>query len=260
MTEAKDLRDSERSGFSPEPGILISVVTVCRNAENTVETTLQSVAIQENINGLVEHIVIDGASEDDTLEVVKRFFGVRWISEPDNGISDAFNKGLNLAKGAYVLYLNADDYLCDQTVLSDVATYITSNNEPDWIVGDVVEAKDGEFMVPKRRYPPSCWSLMLRNRIGHQSVFMKRGLILDVGGFETRFKTAMDYDLFERLCARGYKPVYFPRIISVFSKEGLTSVTTPALVSETQEVAGRFRNNPLKRLVGYAYDQLRGTP
>jgi hypothetical protein len=99
---------------------------------------------------------------------------------------------------------------------------------------------------------------MLRNRIGHQSVFMKRDLILEVGGFETRFKTAMDYDLFERLCARGYKPVYFPRIISVFSKEGLTSVTTPALISETQEVAGRFRNNPLKRLIGHAYDQLRG--
>lgn len=241
-----------------EEAVLVSVVTVCRNAEETIETTLSSVAEQKNSSGSVEHVVIDGASEDGTLEIVKRYPAVHWISEADDGISDAFNKGLRLSRGKYVLYLNADDYLYDEHVLYDVKTYVEEHQQPDWIVGDVVEARHDQFTVPQRRYPPSCWSLMLRNRIGHQSVFLKRRIILEVGGFDTRFKTSMDYDLFERLCARGYKPLYFPRLISVFSKEGLTSVTSPALVSETREVANRFRNNPLKRIVGRFYDQLRG--
>ena len=89
------LMNSNLSRNSPEAGILISVITVCRNADKTIETTLQSAAMQENVSGLVEHIVVDGASEDSTLEIVKRYSTVRWISESDDGISDAFNKGLH---------------------------------------------------------------------------------------------------------------------------------------------------------------------
>lgn len=251
----------ERSGLSdaiPGAAPLITVITVCRNAEATIEATLKSVATQVGVNGLVEHLVIDGASQDNTLAIVRRYPAVRWISEPDEGISDAFNKGMHLASGQYLLYLNADDYLVDETVLSDVTAFILANDSPDWIAGDVVAARDGDITFEQRRYPPSCWSLMLRNRVAHQSVFLKREIQMAVGGFDTRFKTSMDYDLFERLCARGIEPTYFPRIISVFSKHGLTSVTTPELVRETKEVAGRFRNNPLKRLVGHTYDRLRG--
>lgn len=237
---------------------LISVVTVCRNAEATIETTLQSVAMQKNRADLLEHIVVDGASADNTLAIVKRYPGVRWISEPDDGIADAFNKGMHLARGQYVLYLNADDYLYDATVIDDVAAFVQSAAAPAWIVGDVLASRDGEITFPKRRYPPSCWSLMLRNRINHQSMFLSRQVLLAAGGFEKRFKIAMDYDLFERLCATGIEPTYFPRIVSVFSEHGLSSVVSPALVSETREVAGRFRNNPVKRFIGHVYDQLRG--
>ncbi len=243
-----------RSGASP----LITVITVCRNAAETIDATLQSVASQVGVDGLIEHLVVDGASQDSTLAIVKRYPAVRWISEPDGGISDAFNKGMRLATGDYLLYLNADDYLVDSTVLADVAGFIAGNGAPDWIAGDVVAARDGDITFEQRRYPPSCWSLMLRNRVAHQSMFLKRDVQAALGGFDTRFKTSMDYDLFERLCAHGIEPTYFPRIIAVFSKHGLTSVTTPDLVRETKEVAGRFRNNPLKRLVGHTYDRLRG--
>ncbi len=128
--------------------------------------------MQENVSGLIEHIVVDGASEDSTLEIVKRYTTVRWISESDDGIADAFNKGLHLAKDSYILFLNADDYLYDPNVLSDVCNFINNCQDPGWIVGDVVESKNDKLTPPQRRYPPSCWSLMLRNRIGHQSVFL----------------------------------------------------------------------------------------
>lgn len=236
----------------------VSVITVSRNAEKTIETTLRSVAMQENVDGLVEHLVIDGASQDDTLKIVKQFPAIRWISEPDEGISDAFNKGALLAKGEYVLYLNADDYLYDKRLMQDVLDFISINKHPDWIVGDVLIQKEGKITVPQRRYPPSCWSLFLRNRICHQAVFLKRRTLLEVGGFENRYKLVMDYDLWQRLCARGHKLVHFPRIISVYSYEGLTSSVSPTLIQETQEVERRFRDNRLKRLVGVAYDYLKG--
>jgi glycosyltransferase involved in cell wall biosynthesis len=258
MTKNDNRIDSDSPSVSSSSNHLISVVTVCRNVAETIEDTLQSVAEQQKVDGLVEHLVVDGASQDDTLQIVQQFSAVRWISEPDEGISDAFNKGARLASGDYILFLNADDYLYDDTVLYDVVNFIKANRHPVWIVGDVAESKGGDLTLIQKRYPPSCWSLMFRNRIPHQAVFLQRKVLDEVGGFETRFKTSMDYDLFERLCARKIKPVYFPRVISVFSKEGLTSVTTPALVSETQEVIGRFRDNPFKRLVGHAYDQLRG--
>jgi len=214
--------------------------------------------MQESVHGLVEHIVVDGASEDDTLAVVRQFPSVHWISEPDEGISDAFNKGLGLAKGEFVMYLNADDYLHDKMVLHDVLSFIDGNQRPDWIVGDIAASSKGEIFVPPRRYRPSCWSLMFRCRIGHPTVFLKREVLIDAGGFDPRFKLAMDYDLWQRLCAAGYKPVYFPRIISVFSHEGLTSSESPVLVVERQEVARRFRDNPLKNLIGTTYDRLKG--
>lgn len=236
----------------------ISVITACRNAGKTIEATLRSVAVQENVAGKVEHIVVDGASQDDTLAVVKQFPAVRWISEPDDGIADAFNKGARLAEGDYVMYLNADDHLYDQTVLHDVLNFIDDNQNPDWVVGDIAASVDGEIIIPPRRYRPSCWSLMFRCRIGHPTVFLKRQALMETGGFEPRFKMAMDYDLWQRLCANEYRPVHFPRLISVFSHEGITSTESPALLQERQEVASRFRDNPVKSLIGSAYDHLKG--
>ena len=81
----------------------ISVITVCRNAAKTIEATLQSVAMQENAARVVEHIVVDGDSDDNTLKVAKQFPAICWISEPENGNSDTFNRGLHLADGKYVL-------------------------------------------------------------------------------------------------------------------------------------------------------------
>ena len=252
------LRNSETGEPLAGFGRLISVVTVCRNAEKTIEATLQSVVTQEDVGGLVEHIVVDGASEDDTLKILKQFANARWTSEPDDGISDAFNKGSHLATGEYILYLNADDYLYDQNVLHDVQRFIETNQHPDWIVGDFADSSDGKIAILPKRYPPSCWSLMFRNRIGHPAVFLKRRVLIEMGGFDTHFKMAMDYDLWQRLCSRGYKPVYFQRIVSVFSREGLTSNISPTLIQEKQEVERRFRDNPVKRLVGYVYDRQKG--
>jgi len=234
---------------------VISLITICRNAEKTIERTLQSVADQKEVAGLVEHIVVDGASTDGTMGIVGRFSHVaRSISEPDQGIADAFNKGMQMASGEYLLYLNADDWLYDDRVLRDALMFIRSLGSPDWIVGDVMVDRNGRLERAVKSHPPSCWSLILRNRICHPAVLIKKIVQLDAGGFDTSFKIAMDFDLWQRLCARHIRPTYWPRVVSVFAMEGVSSMGGARRDEEHQAIMKRARNTAIKRLVGAVYD------
>lgn len=237
---------------------LISVITICLNAERTIQKTLQSVADQEGVDGLVDHLVVDGASTDGTLDIVRQFPHVRYVSEPDDGISDAFNKGMRLATGEYLLYLNADDHLFDATVLRDVTEFIRAKHHPDWIVGDVSEASGEEAIIWRRRFPPTCWSLILRNRIAHPAVFLKRQVQRQVGGFDLRFQFAMDYDLWQRLCAKGHKPTHLRRVIAAFACGGKTASSSAQHRAEVAQILGRFRNTGFKRACGLVYERLKG--
>lgn len=237
---------------------MISVITICRNAEKTIERTLQSMAEQKEVAGLVEHIVVDGASADSTMEIVRRFPHVaRWISEPDQGIADAFNKGMSLAKGQYLLYLNADDWLYDDGVLRDAVEFIQARGKPDWIVGDVTVDRNGRLERAVKSHPPSCWSLILRNRICHPAVLIKKIVQLDAGGFDTSFEIAMDFDLWQRLCAQHIRLTYWPRVVSVFAMEGVSSTGGARREEEHLAVIRLARNTPIKRMIGALYDLYR---
>jgi len=112
-----------------------SVITISLNAEATIGPTLQSVAEQRGVDAMVEQWVVDGASQDGTLDIVRQFPHVRYISESDKGISDAFNKGMQLATGEYIIYLNCDDIFCDNRVLADLYQFIMAHDYPILIVG-----------------------------------------------------------------------------------------------------------------------------
>ena len=244
--------------FSEQGFPLISVVTVCRNAEATIARTLQSIQQQIGVTGQIEHLVIDGVSTDRTSQIASTFPGIRWNSEPDKGISDAFNKGLQLARGEYLLYLNADDYLADAYVLRDVMTFLTSRSKPAWVVGDTqVMGKPGDensIRLQRRLAPLSCWSLLFRNRICHQSVFVKRSVLVEAGGFDTSYHVAMDYELWYRLCRLGYRPSHIERVVSVFSLGGISSSNSSLYRKEKGEVTRKFRYSMCRRFLGFVYD------
>lgn len=236
--------------------MLVSVITVSRNAESTIERTLSSVNEQKGVEGLIEHIVIDGASTDGTLGIVRSFSHAHWISEPDNGIADAFNKGLAMAGGEYLLYLNSDDYLYDDQVLRDAVNYIEESKKPAWVVGDVLVDRNGATEKSARLFPPSCWSMIFRNRICHQAVFLRRDILELVGGFDRLFRVSMDYDLWQRLCSHGFCPTYWPRVISVYSMAGISSNNSASHQLERQSITARFRDTLFKRVAGKVYDRL----
>ena len=118
----------------------ISLITVTYDSGKTLSSTLESVLNQTNSN--VEYIIVDGASKDNTIDIIKdyesRFDGkLKWISEPDKGLYDAMNKGIRMATGDVVGILNSDDFFTANDVLQQVADAFKANKEVDAVYGDV---------------------------------------------------------------------------------------------------------------------------
>jgi glycosyltransferase involved in cell wall biosynthesis len=189
--------------------LLVSVVTVSLNAATTIERTLASVALQQANFG-VEHICVDGGSSDATRAIIDRWAlrnpQIIRVYEPDAGIFDAMNKGLQEAHGEYVLFLNADDFLAARDALAFAMTGCSPGaaGNPDLIVGDAAMGELGRVGFWRHRRVPR----LLGNVRGygfypvHQAQFSKRRLLEAVGGFDARLRLAADinqyYDLERR--------------------------------------------------------------
>ncbi|MDP3584899.1 MAG: glycosyltransferase family 2 protein [Thiobacillus sp.] len=183
----------------------VSVITVCFNAVNTIADTLESVATQTHPG--IEHIVVDGASTDGTLDVIKRHGKrvARLVSEPDQGIYDAMNKGLLLATGETIGFLNADDVYADTGVLERVSA-IMDAEKLDALFGDA------EFVSPTRpdrsvrryrseRFCPEriAWGWMP----AHPALFLRQQVYQRFGSFRTDYRIAGDFELVARMFHGG---------------------------------------------------------
>ena len=174
-----------------EPKPLISIITITYNAAREIEPTMISVAQQEFRD--YEHIVVDGASTDDTLTIVRGFADVRILSEPDNGLYDAMNKGLALARGRYVLFLNAGDTFHSNKVLGRYAERAMRNDHI--IYGDTVIVDSDRHIVGKRHLtaPVSLTfeSFSKGMLVCHQAFMVRREL---APNFDTQYRFSADYD------------------------------------------------------------------
>jgi glycosyltransferase involved in cell wall biosynthesis len=194
----------------------LSIVTVCYNAAATIEDTLRSVAAQTHRD--VEHIVVDGASRDATLEIVGRYRAgiARLVSEPDRGLYDAMNKGIALATGEVVGMLNADDIYADEHVLARIARCF-EDPAVDACYGDLVYVAREE---PRRvvRYWKSCSyrdGLFEKGWIpAHPTFFVRRRVYRQCGGFDLDYRLQSDFELALRLLAvHRIRSVYIPEIL-----------------------------------------------
>jgi glycosyltransferase involved in cell wall biosynthesis len=181
--------------------VKISIVTVCFNAAATIADTLESVARQTHPD--VEHIVVDGASTDGTMDIVRRYAGglTRVVSEPDRGIYDAMNKGLALAGGEIVTFLNADDVFAAADIIERVAL-LMADPALDACYADLVYVgKDDPNRVVRywksRPYAPG---LCLKGWMpAHPTFFVRKAVLDRHGGFDTAFRLQSDFDLMVRL-------------------------------------------------------------
>ena len=182
----------------------ISVITVCYNAEKVIQQTIQSVMNQSYTD--IEYIIIDGASTDGTMELVKKYTDdkrVRYISEPDNGIYDAMNKGIRLATGDYLEFLNAGDVFVNNDVIKSVVQKI-EENPADVMYGDIVyEYPDKTTNI--RVYGQFCSSLfyyLLGDCINHQAIFAKRECF-EQRVFNTKYQICADREWMIRVKKDG---------------------------------------------------------
>ena len=210
--------------------VSFSIVTPCLNAEATIAEALASVRAQGYPD--VEHIVVDGGSTDRTMEIVRGTDGVRFISEPDRGLSDAMNKGIRLARNDVVGWLNADDlYL--PGALERVATGLEDRPDALWATGRclIINGDGREIRRGVSRYKDALlrrWSYRLhltQNFVSAPSTFVRRRAFDLVGCFDERYLYSMDYDLWLRLGQRS-APVVIDAPLACFRMtEGTLSMS-----------------------------------
>jgi glycosyltransferase involved in cell wall biosynthesis len=194
--------------------MLFSIITVTYNSTAFLEETIQSVLSQDC--GDFEYIFIDGGSTDGTMEIIKRAaaedFRIRWISEPDNGISDAFNKGIRMAAGDIVGIINSDDTYADGA-FGAVAAAFAANPGCDVVHGDMLRIQGTTPLFRLKAAPVDnrIWHDMPLN---HPATFVQRRAYERVGLFDTRLKVAMDYELVLRLFLAGCRFCYLERVLA----------------------------------------------
>lgn len=197
----------------------LSVITPAYNAAEFLDDALLSVARQKEVRA--EHIVVDGGSTDRTLEVLRRYPYMRWISEPDRGQSDAINKGFLRATCDLVGWLNADDYYLPGA-LQTIASAAREHPEADVIYGDCVFVDEcGSVLRSKVEHEFDPYVLInFGCYIPSTSTFFRRRLI-DSGFFlDCDYRVCMDFEYFARLAKAGKKFHYVPKFIAAFRWHG----------------------------------------
>ena len=226
----------------------ISVITVSFNTATTLEDAINSVLIQSLI-GSIEQIIIDGGSTDGTVEIIKKYGHKvsKWISEKDNGIYDAMNKGIGLATGDVIGFLNSDDVYVAQDTLASVAEIFKTGC--DCCYSDLVYVnqdlkktirywKSGEYRGGKFYegwHPP------------HPTFFARREIFREYGLFDTSYKIAADYEIMLRFLVRHKISVsYLPEVTVKMRVGGESNRSLKNIIKANAEVKRAWLDNGLK--------------
>ena len=205
-----------------ESELCVSIVTVVFNARDTIEKTIESVLEQGYKN--IDYIIVDGGSFDGTLDVIERYrsFLGGFVSETDNGIYNAMNKGIALAKGDIVGILNADDYLYPHAINDIVSAF---DDDIDFVYGtiDIVEAAGKLAMT----YAPLKYEHMLTKGLTemgaqHSSIYVKREIYNKLNSFNEKYRIVADHDFFIRLFESGCVGNEVPGALGAVSMNGVS--------------------------------------
>ena len=213
----------------------ISIITVTFNSEKTLRYTIESV-LNQNYDD-IEYLIIDGGSTDSTLDIIKcyepKFEGkLHYISEPDKGIYDAMNKGIRLAKGKWINFMNGGDTFADNCIVGDFLRFAGDNPAADVIYGDFNRMlPDGG--VRKSEFPDVVDKVFFYNKsVNHQASFIRSRLFRRFGMYDETFRIAADMDKWLMFVNNGCLFRHWERYVANFYLDGISSTHKQLLAEE----------------------------
>ncbi len=230
----------------------ISIITATYNSESTLRNTLESILSQTYKD--IECIVVDGCSKDKTLDIVReyeaRFKGrLRWISEPDKGIYDAMNKGIQMASGDVVGVLNSDDFYYDERVVEDIA-HAFEQKGVDCIYGNLVFVDEKNTDKTLRIWKGSqheCGAFLKGWHPAHPTFYVKRKWFEKLGAFNLNYAVSADFELMLRFLEKGQiRNAYLDRYFVKMRMGGESTGSVRNIIKGNKNILRAIRDNGFK--------------
>lgn len=231
--------------------MIFSIITVSFNSQYTIEDSIQSL-IKQSIFSNVQFIVIDGGSNDNTNLILDKHSDMIdiLISEKDQGIYDAMNKGISLASGDIIGILNSDDVYANESVLEKVASIFQSNPDIDIVYGDLVYVDQHDLNKIVRKWNSKAYYDRFfenANVPPHPSVFLRRAVYDQMGLFDLNFKLAADYEFLLRIFQRNlFKSYYVPEVFVKMRLGGATNKSYKNIIQGNKEIVRAWTKNGIK--------------
>ena len=218
---------------------MITVITCTWNSMATLRQTVDSVLAQRETD--FEQVFVDGGSTDGTLEYLRGLpHSPRILEGVGGGIAKAMNAGAQMARGDYLCHLHSDDYFLHANVLKRVDQHFRRSSA-DWLFGRILYDHDGALIPEQFRVPTySFTQLVRRNFVPHPATFVRRSTFLELGGFRTDLRFAMDYEFFLRLGKRS-EPLALSEALSVFRVHAGSTTVKNQLASFEEDHAVRLQ-------------------
>ncbi|HPO50103.1 MAG TPA: glycosyltransferase family 2 protein [Spirochaetota bacterium] len=226
----------------------VSIITVAYNAEETIESCIQNVIKQNYQN--IEYLIIDGESTDRTLEIIEKYKDkiAKVVSEKDNGIYDAMNKGVRESSGDIVGFINADDFFDNENVISEIVDNF-KKNDVDCCYGDILyfDEKDSNKIVRVWRTKNFSKKMFFDGSFPpHPSFYAKKECYNKYGFYKTDFKIASDFELMLRFMQKNsIKSAYIPKILVKMRSGGAANKNGANIITGLKESKASFKLNGL---------------
>jgi len=224
----------------------VSIVTVCYNSERTIEDTIKSVLIQSYKN--IEYIIVDGNSKDKTMQIVKEyekdFAGrMKWISEKDNGLYDAMNKGICMATGDIIGIINSDDFYTNEFVIENVVKKMVEE-DADCLYSDLVFVSENNTNRVVRKWRAGTGSVLWGWNPPHPTTFIKKKIYDTYGLYKVNNQISSDYDLLYKIFKnREIRVAYLRETIVKMRMGGQSTRGIKSTIQGNKEVYATLREN-----------------
>ncbi|SEL20072.1 glycosyltransferase [Maribacter orientalis] len=229
----------------------VTIITATYNSEETLSMALNSVKEQDYKN--IEHVFVDGASTDGTLDIIKEMSlqnpQIKYISESDEGIYDAINKGLNMATGDIIGFVHSDDFLSNPNIISDIVELFKKGNYTG-VYGNLLYVDKLDTTKVIRNWESNVFHFKLLQRgwmPAHPTLFLKKEVYTECGNFDKSYKIAADYDFMLRVLRKSeYKFGFLPQVITKMRMGGASNKRIANLILKSQEDFRAMKTNDLK--------------